>query len=103
MSSASAWAACSPALMTSWSRRRPNGLRTVPMPDRPESGEVEWLTEVGIRVRIARFRLRITQTEMARRAAVSRVTLGSIERGEHAATAPTYRRIATATGLQLGE
>ena len=43
------------------------------------SVEREWLTEVGMRVRVARVRRRETPEQLAARATVSRVTLGSID------------------------
>jgi transcriptional regulator with XRE-family HTH domain len=60
-----------------------------------------YLSEVGLRIRLERVRRRISQDELARRSGVSRVTLGSIERGEHAATVLTYRKLATTFGVRL--
>jgi transcriptional regulator with XRE-family HTH domain len=62
-----------------------------------------YLLELGLRVRVARLRRRISQDELARTAGVSRVTLGSIERGEHAATVLTYRKLAKAFGVTLSD
>jgi transcriptional regulator with XRE-family HTH domain len=67
------------------------------------SAEREWLAEVGMRVRVARVRRRETQEQLAARAAVSRVTLGTIERGDHEAGVSTYARLARILGLQLDE
>lgn len=65
--------------------------------------EREWLRAVGLRVRLARVVTRETQDGLAARAGVSRVTLGSIERGDHPAVVLTYVRIARALGLSLDE
>ena len=67
------------------------------------SAEREWLAEVGMRVRVARVRRRETQEQLAARAAVSRATLGSIERGDHPAGVIAYVRLARILGLQLDE
>lgn len=60
-----------------------------------------YLSEIGLRIRLERVRRRISQDELARRSGVSRVTLGSIERGEHAATVLTYRKLARTFGVRL--
>jgi DNA-binding XRE family transcriptional regulator len=65
--------------------------------------EVSYLVELGFRVRVARLRRRVSQDELAQLAGVSRVTLGSIERGEHAATVLTYRKLARAFGVTLSD
>ena len=75
---------------------------TATAPDRAEA-ERAWLAEVGMRVRLGRVRLRLSQDAFAPRAGVSRVTLGSIERGDHAAVVTMYRRIASALGVRLGD
>jgi len=48
-------------------------------------------------------RLRISQDQLADTAAMSRVSLGSIERGEHPAEVMTYRKIARALDLAMDE
>jgi transcriptional regulator with XRE-family HTH domain len=68
----------------------------------PES-ETEYLLELGFRVRVARLRRRVSQEELAQLAGISRVTLGSIERGGHAATVLTYRKLAKAFGTTLSD
>lgn len=65
--------------------------------------ERNWLAEVGMRVRLDRVRRRESQDQLAETAAVSRVTLGSVERGEHAAGVLTYIRLARNLGLPLEE
>jgi transcriptional regulator with XRE-family HTH domain len=65
--------------------------------------EREWLRAVGMRVRLARVALRESQDALAARSAVSRVTLGSVERGEHAAGLLMYVRLARAVGVPLAE
>ena len=70
---------------------------------RRQTAEREWLAEVGMRVRLARVRRRESQDQLAEAANVSRVTLGSIERGEHPAAVTTYVRLARTLGLSLDE
>jgi transcriptional regulator with XRE-family HTH domain len=65
--------------------------------------ERDWLLDVGMRVRLARVRAKETQEELAARAGVSRVTVGSIERADHPAVVLAYRRLAQALGLSLAE
>jgi transcriptional regulator with XRE-family HTH domain len=65
--------------------------------------EQAWLCEVGMRVRMARTRQRQSQAGLGVRAGVSRVTVGSIERGDHPASVLAYARLAGACGLLLGE
>lgn len=45
----------------------------------------------------------MNQDQLAAAANLSRVTLGSIERGEHAANLLTYRKLAQALGLPLAD
>lgn len=56
-----------------------------------------------MRVRVARVRRRETQEQLAARAAVSRVTLGSIERGDHEAGSEHPRAPRAILGVQLDE
>lgn len=65
--------------------------------------ERAWLLVVGMRVRPGRVALRESQDGLAARAGVSRVTLGSIERGEHQASVLTYVRLARVLGRPLAE
>jgi DNA-binding XRE family transcriptional regulator len=62
-----------------------------------------YLDAVGLRIRVHRMARAMSQDELAGRAAVSRVTLGSIERGDHAASLLTYRKLARALGRDVGE
>lgn len=64
--------------------------------------ERPYLRLVSRRVRSRRVLIGITQEELAARASVSRVTLGSIERGDHAATLLSYVKLARALGVSLG-
>jgi transcriptional regulator with XRE-family HTH domain len=57
-----------------------------------------YLLLVSRRVRSARVLVGVNRDELARLAGLSRVTLGSIERGEHAAGLLTYVRLARALG-----
>lgn len=61
------------------------------------------MREVGIRVRLARVRRRQSQDVLAPLAGVSRVTLGSIERGDHPAAVTSYVRLARTLDLPLNE
>lgn len=60
-----------------------------------------YLAAVGQRVRLLRVARRLSQDAFADAAGVSRVTLGSIERGEHAAGLLTYVKLAEALGVAL--
>lgn len=66
-------------------------------------GDRVYLDAVGLRVRVFRMARSMSQDDLARRAAVSRVTLGSIERGDHAAGLLTYLKLARALGRDVGE
>ncbi|HST65611.1 MAG TPA: helix-turn-helix domain-containing protein [Mycobacteriales bacterium] len=66
-------------------------------------GEGAYLNAVGLRVRLFRMARSMSQDELAHRASVSRVTLGSIERGDHAAGLLTYLKLARALGRDVGE
>jgi DNA-binding XRE family transcriptional regulator len=65
--------------------------------------DAAYLGAVGLRVRVYRMARAMSQDELAGRASVSRVTLGSIERGDHAASLLTYRKLARALGRDVGE
>ena len=65
--------------------------------------ERAWLAEVGLRIRVARIRRRESQEQLAELARTSRVTLGSVERGDHAAGVLTYVRLARTLGVSLDE
>ena len=69
----------------------------------PVAGDREWLQTVGMRVLLARTAGRQSQEELGRRAGVSRVTVGSIERGDHPASVLAYARLAAVLGLVVGE
>ena len=66
-------------------------------------GDGAYLRAVGLRVRLFRMAQQLSQDDLARASAVSRVTLGSIERGEHAASVLTYRKLARALDRDIGE
>lgn len=63
--------------------------------------EHAYLAAVGQRVRLLRVARRLSQDTFADLAGVSRVTLGSIERGEHAAGLLAYVKLAEALGVGL--
>ena len=64
--------------------------------------DAAWLRTVGMRVRLGRVARGESQEELGRRAGVSRVTVGSIERGDHPAAVTAYRRFADALDVRLG-
>lgn len=70
----------------------------------PGTAETErrYLRLVGRRIRSRRVLVGVTQEDVARMAPVSRVTLGAIERGDHAASLLTYLKLARALGISLG-
>ena len=55
-----------------------------------------FLFELGLRIRVLGLARRMSQDELTAVAKVSRVTLGSVERGDHSAGALTYRALAAA-------
>jgi transcriptional regulator with XRE-family HTH domain len=63
--------------------------------------EREWLAAVGMRVRLGRVARGESQQRLGDRCGVSRVTVGSIERGDHPASVTAYRRLADALGIDL--
>lgn len=63
----------------------------------------DWLREVGMRVRLARVAARLSQEELGERCGVSRVTVGSIERGDHPASVVAFRRLADALSVEIGQ
>ena len=65
--------------------------------------DAAYLRKVGLRYRLYRTALGLSQDAFAERAAVSRVTLGSIERGEHSAGLLTYRALTRALGRDMGD
>jgi transcriptional regulator with XRE-family HTH domain len=62
-----------------------------------------WLAEVGLRIRVARIRRRQSQERLVQLPRVSRVTLGSVERGDHSAGVLTYVRLARTLGVSQDE
>ena len=78
-------------------------------PSTPDTGpsaplspaERVWLREIGMRIRLARVRTRQSQSQFGTRSGVSRVTVGSIERGDHVAALTAYCRLADALHLPL--
>jgi DNA-binding XRE family transcriptional regulator len=67
-----------------------------------KQAEQPYLRLVSRRIRSARVLVGVTQEELAASAGVSRVTLGSIERGEHAASLLTYLKVARALRVSMG-
>jgi transcriptional regulator with XRE-family HTH domain len=68
-----------------------------------DGGDGSYLRAVGLRVRLFRMARGLSQDHLARAASVSRVTIGSIERGDHAASLLTYRKLALALDRDVGE
>ncbi len=73
------------------------------VPKELKDDELAWLREVGMRVRLARVRRRLTQREAAAAAGISAVTFSSVERADHVAGVLSYIWIARALGLSLSE
>lgn len=65
--------------------------------------ETAWLRAVGLRIRLARITRGESQDQLGKRADVSRVTVGSVERGNHPAAVTIYARLARAVGLSLAD
>jgi transcriptional regulator with XRE-family HTH domain len=65
--------------------------------------EVAYLREVGLRVKLLRVTRGISQEELGAASGVSRVTVGSIERGDHPASVLAYRKLARAFGVRISE
>ena len=70
---------------------------------RTEGAHRAYLEEIGLRIRALRVRRRVNQEQLAEVAALSRVTLGSIERGEHSASLLTYLKLARALRVDVGD
>lgn len=60
-----------------------------------------FLAVVGLRIRLLRTAQRLSQDRLAELAKVSRVTLGSIERGNHEAGILSFRALAEALDVPL--
>ena len=65
--------------------------------------DLGYLRDVGMRVKLMRVTRRMSQEELGAAAGVSRVTVGSIERGEHPASVLAYRKLAGALAVPIGE
>jgi DNA-binding XRE family transcriptional regulator len=65
--------------------------------------DATFLADLGLWVRVLRTARRLSQDRLAETANVSRVTLGSTERGEHAAGILACRSIAAALEVPLSE
>lgn len=65
--------------------------------------ELVYLRQVGLRVKLLRVTRGLSQEELGVEAGVSRVTVGSIERGDHPASVLAYRRLAFAFGVRVSE
>ena len=67
-----------------------------------EPWERGYLQQLGRRVRVCRLFMGLTQEELAAGSGVHRVTLSSIERGDHAAGVLTYLRLSRPLGVWMG-
>ena len=65
--------------------------------------ELVYLRRVGLRVKLARVARGLSQEQLGAVSGVSRVTVGSIERGDHPASVLAYRRLAEAFGVAVSE
>jgi transcriptional regulator with XRE-family HTH domain len=63
-------------------------------------GQSRQMRALGLRLREARLRRRLTVAQVAERAAVSRPTLNKVEQGDPSVTAGTYLRVLTVLGLE---
>lgn len=73
----------------------------VPVVD--SAAEQRWLAEVGMRVRLGRVARRESQEQLADRAGLSRVSVGSVERADHPAGVLAYVRLSRALGIPLDQ
>lgn len=62
-----------------------------------------YLFEIGLRIKELRVRRQVSQDQLAAQSGVSRVTLGSIERGEHSAGLLSYRKVAHTLAVDVGD
>jgi transcriptional regulator with XRE-family HTH domain len=65
--------------------------------------DLVYLRSVGLRVKLLRVARGMSQGELGAASGVSRVTVGSIERGDHPASVLAYRGLARAFGVSLAE
>ena len=65
--------------------------------------ERAWLRDVGMRVRLARVARRLSQAELGEQSGVTRVTVGSLERGDHPASVLAYVKVANGLGVPPAE
>ena len=63
--------------------------------------EAAFLGDVGLRARVLRTARKLSQDRLAELSKVSRVTLGSIERGNHEAGILSFRALAVALDVPL--
>lgn len=59
--------------------------------------------KIGMKIKLERIKLGISQEELAERAYLNKNTIGLIERGEQSPTVDTVEAIASALGLSLQE
>lgn len=65
--------------------------------------ELAYLQQVGLRVKLLRVTRKLSQEELGAASGVSRVTVGSIERGDHPASVLAYRRLARVFGVPVSK
>lgn len=65
--------------------------------------DLAFLRTVGLRVRLLRVARGLSQEQLGALSGVSRVTVGSIERGDHPASVLAFRRLSGALGLTVSE
>jgi transcriptional regulator with XRE-family HTH domain len=80
-------------------RQRPRGAQN---DESYSDEETAWLAALGMALRLGRVRLGWSQAELAQHAGSSRVTVSYTERG-YQSSLVTYRRLAEAMGMSLGE
>lgn len=63
--------------------------------------DTEFLRDLGVEIRIGRFRRGLSQDELAKMAEAGASTLGAIERGKHNFRVLTLKRLAEALGKDI--
>ena len=62
--------------------------------------EQRLVTELGVRIKLARLRRKLSSVVVAQRSGISRASLYKVEKGDAGATLGTYFRVLTALGLE---
>lgn len=65
--------------------------------------DTAYLRAVGMRVRLARVQRRLSQEALGALSGVSRVTVGSVERGDHPGSVLAYHKLAKALDMRISD